>query len=420
MLKNTTGVRIAFIHPTVPFSEGTGATHSATEIVTGLVDRGHEVTVYCDNDAPDGGRTLPFETRLLEYDETFPNDSGTEVNAAIRARKAEFAEFDLVHSYLMKTIPAMLSLSGVDVRTVVTLNAYGGVCPKNDLQYMDRSTCDKYGAVRCGICTLNQGMTTPKYDEHRLPGRFARILYNPVKNLRRLRHIKQSNRKIELIDRFQALSKHIRRTYSDFGYPRGRINVVPNILDERFAVDHETDFQAPFRLLYVGYLKKHKGVERLVPTLARLRADYDARVSLTVAGDGPSRTEMERQARNLGVTEHVEFRGHVPYDTLPSVYRTHDVFVYPGTWEEPFGRVFLESLAVGTPVLGTDVGAVSEIIGDAGRVVENETGAIVSGLAEFLDTKTLTECSRRAMERVRRYKKNNVMDQVEKMYEQTK
>jgi len=88
-----------------------------------------------------------------------------------------------------------------------------------------------------------------------------------------------------------------------------------------------------------------RGVDRLVPILNRLNDRVSGAVRLTVVGDGGLRTDMEQRAADSAIEDRVTFTGWLPNDDLPRVFAAHDCFVYPGRWDEPFGRVFLEALS---------------------------------------------------------------------------
>jgi len=102
-------MRIAFIHPSWPGDEGTGATHTATQIVTSLANRGHEVLVYCSESIPDSVEVEP-DIELEELPVSgFPYHSNTQLNRAIREKKNEFSTFDVTNCYLPAGLPAMAS-----------------------------------------------------------------------------------------------------------------------------------------------------------------------------------------------------------------------------------------------------------------------------------------------------------------------
>jgi hypothetical protein len=66
-------MQIAFIHPRFPSAEGTGATHSATQIVTGLADAGHDITVYCLEEPDKGAEISGLKLRHLSGHSKHPH-----------------------------------------------------------------------------------------------------------------------------------------------------------------------------------------------------------------------------------------------------------------------------------------------------------------------------------------------------------
>ncbi len=401
---------IAFVHPSYPHSEGTGATHSASRIVFELADRGHDVTVYCrerppaDVDFADGVSLRPLEPSGPPY------HTGFQVNDALRelAADGEFDDYDVVHSYVMNTMP-VLGGAITDAATVVTLNAYGAVCPKNDLRYMDREPCESNGLAKCAACSV---ATSPGHDEYSAP-------YRAASRLGYLELIRRGEGVADEIDGYHVLSPHLKETYAAFGFPRERLTVIPNLLDERFDRPHESAFEAPYDLLYVGSLDEHKGVDRLLPILESLtrQSNADDRFRLTIVGDGGDRSALEERARSAGIADAVSFTGWVPNRDLPELFARHDLFVYPGRWDEPFGRVFLEALATGTPVVASDVGSVAEIVGDGGRTTDGSVAEFVDAITELVDEGGLPKLSAGASEKIEAYRADAVLPQFEGLYE---
>lgn len=427
-------MRVAFVHPDYPGAEGTGATHTATVLVRSLSERGHDVTAFCrrspdaaDGDGegdptptpPDTGpdptgdpgpvsdRSPGVERRYLATS-GFPPHTATLLNRALRdrLRSGEFDPFDVVHSYLPTSLPALGEIGReTDARTVLTLNAYGAVCPKNDLRYMDESQCRERGPLRCTACSL---ATSTGHDDRS-------AAYYAASRIGNLRQVRAGLDRLDGVDAFQALSDHVRDAHVEFGFPADRTSVVPNVLDERFERPHASGFESPYDLLYVGSLERHKGVGRLLPALARVHdRGIDAR--LTVVGDGGRRSAVERQARALGVEDAVTFGGRLPYADLPAVYAAHDLFVYPGEWAEPFGRVFVEALATGTPVVATDVGAAGQILGQAGVVTEGSAAGLADGVETAIRDRGLATLSERCGAELDPYRPGRVVDGIESLY----
>jgi L-malate glycosyltransferase len=397
-------MKTAFIHPSYPGGEGTGAAHSASQIVFGLADRGHDVTVYCREQPLSRHETdSRIAVRTLDL-AGYPYHSNHQLNRALRDRIEAFDAFDVTHSYLMGAIPGMADIaSRTSSATIVTLNAYRGVCPKNDLRYLDREPCTSNGVAKCTRCSL---ATSGGHDER---GR----AYRSISRLGNLRLIREGERKAHRIDGYHALSPHVEDTYAGFGFPSDRITTIPNVLDERFDRPHGSDFTPPYELLYVGSLDEHKGVSKLLPVLERLNHRSAATFRLTVVGAGGLRSELEQQATACGLRSAVSFAGRLPNHELPAVFASHDLFLYPGEWDEPFGRVFLEALATGTPTVASDVGSVAEILGQGGRTTDGS----VSGFVEAIDAGGLKTLSENATRRANAYRSEHVVPRFVELYE---
>ena len=119
---------------------------------------------------------------------------------------------------------------------------------------------------------------------------------------------------------------------------------------------------------FVGRLVEEKGVQVLLDALAafpQLRARF--------AGAGPLATEISERSRILGVGDRVEVVGPVPPERMPEFYASIDVLAVPSvptsSWTEQFGRVAVEAMAAGVPVVASDAGALPEVVGGAGLVV---------------------------------------------------
>ena len=142
-------------------------------------------------------------------------------------------------------------------------------------------------------------------------------------------------------------------------------------------------YAAPGEVLIVhcGRLSVEKRPHRSLDALAGLRAAGVPAV-LVVAGDGPLRPRLERQAAGTGLPVH--FTGFIPgRPAVAALLATADVALAPGP-VETFGLAALEALACGTPVVVSGSGALPEVIGGAGVTVTGEdfAGGVLSVLRQ--------------------------------------
>ncbi len=115
------------------------------------------------------------------------------------------------------------------------------------------------------------------------------------------------------------------------------------------------------RLLYVGRIDERKGIETAVRALRHLPG---ATLTIVGSGDDAYLGRLRALVRDTGVEDRVEFRDAAPREELPAVYAEADVVVFPVLWEEPWGLVPLEAMAVGVPVVATGRGGSGEFLHD--------------------------------------------------------
>jgi glycosyltransferase involved in cell wall biosynthesis len=116
-----------------------------------------------------------------------------------------------------------------------------------------------------------------------------------------------------------------------------------------------------FLLLTVRNLEPRMGLETLIRAMAILRQQAPD-LLLLIGGAGSLRGDLESLTGSLDLQGHVRFLGFIPDSELPLYYQASDAFVLPTRELEGFGLVVVEALACGTPVLGTPVGAIPEVL----------------------------------------------------------
>lgn len=152
----------------------------------------------------------------------------------------------------------------------------------------------------------------------------------------------------------------------DLGFT-GTIDVIPAGVNlDRFRYRDPTANGRDPRLLFVGRIVACKGLETLVSALPLVLRD-DRRVRLEVIGDGELRGEAETMARDLGVGDHIEFRGARGHDAVARAMRDADILIVPSrrshAGEEEGSPVApKEALAIGLPVVATNIGGIPNIV----------------------------------------------------------
>ena len=145
-----------------------------------------------------------------------------------------------------------------------------------------------------------------------------------------------------------------------------------------------------FSVGFVGRLVSEKGVDVLLCALA----DLPDNVNLIVIGAGPERTALQQLAVRLQISERVVFVPWLPSMEIPERLRCLDALVLPSrttsNWKEQFGRVLLEAMASGVPVVGADCGEIPSVIGDAGLLFpEGDSAALAVRLLRLMEDNSL-------------------------------
>lgn len=126
----------------------------------------------------------------------------------------------------------------------------------------------------------------------------------------------------------------------------------------------------PRVITYSGRLETFKGVNVLLHAFSEVQKNYPHTL-LRIAGDGSERAQLVALSVSLGISDSVEFVGHLDRTGLQDFYSVSDICVMPSTWTEAFGLSGIEAMSVGRPVVASRVGGIPDwlIDGDCGYLV---------------------------------------------------
>jgi glycosyltransferase involved in cell wall biosynthesis len=146
------------------------------------------------------------------------------------------------------------------------------------------------------------------------------------------------------------------------------IRVIPQYgVDTELFAPAEPPASPPFRVGYLGRLVPQKGIDVLLQSLASCPTECE----LWIGGEGDG-TVWRAMAERLGVAHRVRWLGAIPSRQVADFLRRLHALVLPSRttprWKEQFGRVLVEAMACGVPVIGSDSGEIPRVIGGAGLV----------------------------------------------------
>ena len=208
-------------------------------------------------------------------------------------------------------------------------------------------------------------------------------LQNIPYSLNRLRHRVRKCASFAASDVILASCTDAANVLKSRGY-RGRIEVTYPLGAAAADGGHPpktTTRHSPFTVGFVGRIAAEKGVFDLVDAWARM----EGTARLLFVGGGPDRARLESRIAELGLTSRVDFAGLVPRSEMAAYYGGMDALAIPSlstpSWKEQFGVVLAEAMLMGVPVVGSNSGAIPEVIGDAGLIFpEGDVSALVTCL----------------------------------------
>lgn len=204
----------------------------------------------------------------------------------------------------------------------------------------------------------------------------------------------KSNRRI---DRVIAPSRFMRSKLIEGGWPEDKVVFLQNFADDAIldraanAGADATDRENPY-LLFFGRLSVEKGVDTLLRAFDAALPSLPQNMRLVVVGDGPDAADLKALASSLGCASRIEFAGYQTGGALQAYVERASLAIASSRWRENMPYSIVEALAAGTPVIGTDIGGIPELV-DEGKTgficepgdVSSMADAISRGTSAFLD-----------------------------------
>jgi glycogen(starch) synthase len=164
---------------------------------------------------------------------------------------------------------------------------------------------------------------------------------------------------------------------------RNRSSVVYNGVDSANVVPDPISFNPPC-ILCLGRLIHAKGVDLMIAAFASVLSSHP-RAELIIAGEGPHRTELEKQVAGLGLANSVTFTGLVKPEEVPAIMNQATLVVMPSR-VEGFPMSALEAGNMARPVIASSVGGLPEAVihERTGLIVEAESSLAIADAVAFL------------------------------------
>lgn len=181
----------------------------------------------------------------------------------------------------------------------------------------------------------------------------------------------RSRRYYDRMDSVVAPSRFLAEKLIEGGFSSEKVVALQNFLPD--SVVQEIDSVEPLcevkpYLLYFGRLSKEKGVDVLLEAYAQYTNTVGDPMRLKIVGTGPLEADLRMLTERLEISGNVDFSGFKSGLELRSIVKGAAFSVMPSVWYENMPYSGIESLASGTPVIGSNIGGIPEL------VIESETG----------------------------------------------
>lgn len=199
------------------------------------------------------------------------------------------------------------------------------------------------------------------------------------------------------IDKVIAPSRFMRSKLIEGGWSEGKVVFLQNFADDAIldraanAGADATDRENPY-LLFFGRLSVEKGVDTLLRAFDAALPSLPQNMRLVVVGDGPDSADFKALASSLGCASRIEFAGYQTGGALQAYVERASLAIASSRWRENMPYSIVEAFAAGTPVVGTDIGGIPELV-DEGKTgficdpgdVQSMADAISRGTSAILD-----------------------------------
>jgi glycosyltransferase involved in cell wall biosynthesis len=206
-------------------------------------------------------------------------------------------------------------------------------------------------------------------------------LINPVSN-------KYINKIIETINKKRSkdvqavigISNFVLETHLNKGFFNKSFKAsIHNVVNSQEYPKRIRKKQEPLIIGYFGQLEKNKGVDVLLKAVSELEPKIVKKV--VICGTGKEEPKLKSYSEK---DDRIIFKGKVSHEQVKKIMAQVDLTVVPSVWEEPFGRVIIESYAQGTPVVASSVGGIPEVVYDKAYLfTKNNVEELKNKIIEF-------------------------------------
>ena len=170
---------------------------------------------------------------------------------------------------------------------------------------------------------------------------------------------------IKFVDQFITANNNMKKEHIISGIPSHKISVIFNgFWFDRFTFHLQKSVSHPLKIIYIGRISEEKGIHEAIEGLSLYQEHFVFDIAGVCMNDQHEiyKNLLLNLAKEKKIKNNIRFIGHVA-DPVSHISH-YDICIFPSIWNEPFGRVLVESIVAGVPVIAKNVGAIREILND--------------------------------------------------------
>ncbi len=248
-------------------------------------------------------------------------------------------------------------------------------CPKGFKYYpYKRINCHRYySRFFCAVCS---SIVPPRHMTHGLKHALRKNFIESEKLFRQAITCKS----------FVVLSEFMKWNLLNNGVSKEKIKIIHPFINPPLLEKKENHDESPSQIVFAGQQVMSKGTPLFLKALSKLSSP----AVVSILGSGSRLEDFKQLAKQMNLEDRVTFKGWVQNPL--EVFMNSSIAVFPSLWQEPFGLTGIEAMSCGIPVVGFDVGGVSEWLknGYNGILVpERDTTAMAGAIDQLLNDKEL-------------------------------
>lgn len=373
---------------------------------------GHEVIIFTGDTHARGDRysmsqdtyenLTVFRVRLLpqDFQSDFVNFSHRIVEEHFKALLDKFSpEVVHFHNIIGLSIGIIHIAKTRGIKTVLTLHDHWGFCFKNTLIKFNDEICRNFS--ECKDCMPfihdqdNKGIPI-----HMRADFFAMQMHD--------------------LDVIISPSQYLAEAYINAGLPKEKFMVISYGIEiQKFKnISKNTALDGRLRFTFIGYLGKHKGIHTFLSALPLI--DNKDRFQVNLVGEGELADLYKQQVKSNGLQNIVKFWGKIDNNRIEEVYSVTDVLILPSIWPENQPVTITEAMAARTPVIGSRMGGIPELVedGKTGYIFEaGDEKELAEKMQEFiLHPDKLQTFGQNAFKKIADYELENQVNKIAQVY----